>query len=82
MSAEPAREPAGRTTEPGLANHSSHLDAPLPVSHLPVRLTRRLEVGAAAAGTSGRLLDAGLSLLIFPEGTRSRDGLNPGKIVS
>ncbi|TDD62907.1 1-acyl-sn-glycerol-3-phosphate acyltransferase [Kribbella antibiotica] len=98
-----------------VANHSSHLDAPLMVTFLPLALTRRLAVGAAAdyffdskkrailtglvfnafpidrgksdggkndggknrpmRGTSGRLLDDGFSLLVFPEGTRSRDGL-------
>lgn len=88
-----------------VANHSSHLDAPLLVSFLPLKLTRQLAVGAAAdyffdsrgrailtglffnafpidrgrdrpmRGTSGRLLDDGFSLLVFPEGTRSRDGL-------
>jgi 1-acyl-sn-glycerol-3-phosphate acyltransferase len=88
-----------------VANHSSHLDAPVLVTHLPLSLTRRLAVGAAAdyffdsrlravlmglvfnafpigrgrdrpmRGTSGWLLDDGFSLLIFPEGTRSRDGL-------
>ncbi|GAA0582617.1 1-acyl-sn-glycerol-3-phosphate acyltransferase [Kribbella sandramycini] len=88
-----------------VANHSSHLDTALLVTHLPRRLVRRLAVGAAAdyffasrrrslvtglvfstfpvdrgkerpkRGLSGRLLDAGFSLLVFPEGTRSRDGL-------
>ncbi len=88
-----------------VANHSSHLDAPLMVTFLPLAVTRRLAVGAAAdyffdskkrailtglvfnafpidrgknkpmRGTSGRLLDDGFSLLVFPEGTRSRDGL-------
>ena len=87
-----------------IANHSSHLDAPLIMGALPRRLSRNLSAGAAAdyffnhkvkslgtklffnaypvdrggmrghAGLSGRLLDDGVPLLIFPEGTRSRTG--------
>lgn len=89
-----------------VANHSSHLDATVMVTHLPRRVTRHLAVAAAAdyfydawyrkAGTSlffnsypvhrgkgggrgrgmsVRLLAAGVPVLIFPEGTRSRDGV-------
>lgn len=89
-----------------VANHSSHLDAAVLVTHLPRRVTRHLAVAAAAdyfydawyrkAGTSlffnsypvyrgkstgkgrgmsVRLLAAGVPVLIFPEGTRSRDGV-------
>ncbi|TRW45367.1 1-acyl-sn-glycerol-3-phosphate acyltransferase [Georgenia yuyongxinii] len=87
-----------------VANHTSHLDAALMVSHLPRRVTAHLAVAAAAdyfykqwwikaptslffnsypvhrtgggrgKGMSIRLLAAGLPVLIFPEGTRSRDG--------
>jgi 1-acyl-sn-glycerol-3-phosphate acyltransferase len=87
-----------------VANHSSHLDAPLILCSLPERWRRRTAVGAAAdyffdvwwraAGTalvfnafpverSGgrrlsdtpwRLLREGWSIVVFPEGTRSRDG--------
>lgn len=87
-----------------VANHSSHLDAPLILCSLPERWRRRTAVGAAAdyffdvwwraAGTalafnafpverSGgrrlsdtpwRLLGEGWSIVVFPEGTRSKDG--------
>ncbi|MGH2696692.1 MAG: lysophospholipid acyltransferase family protein [Actinomycetota bacterium] len=87
-----------------VANHSSHLDAPLILCSLPERWRRRTAVGAAAdyffdvwwraAGTalvfnafpverSGgrrlsdtpwRLLREGWSMVVFPEGTRSKDG--------
>ena len=87
-----------------IANHSSHLDAPLIMGALPRRLSRNLSAGAAAdyffnhkvkslgtrlffnafpvdrggmrahRGMSGRLLDEGVPLLLFPEGTRSRTG--------
>ncbi len=87
-----------------VANHSSHLDAPLILCSLPERWRRRTAVGAAAdyffdvwwraAGTAlvfnafpversgGRrlsdtpweLLREGWSIVVFPEGTRSRDG--------
>lgn len=88
------------------ANHSSHLDAPVVLAALPLRLRMRLSIAAAAdyffarrwrgllaalilnafpferkrAGCgaslaySARLLRQGRSLLIFPEGTRSKDG--------
>jgi 1-acyl-sn-glycerol-3-phosphate acyltransferase len=102
---------AGRDVLDGLrppvifvANHASHLDAPLVLAALPRAWRERTAVGAAAdyffdvwwraAATAlvfnafpveraggGRatrlarsLLAAGWSLVIFPEGTRSRDG--------
>jgi len=87
-----------------VANHSSHLDAPLLLTSLPRRWRRRCVVAAAsdyffdvgwrAVATSlvfnafpierkgrlrgtklaGGLLDDGWSLILFPEGTRSKDG--------
>ncbi|GAB3809006.1 hypothetical protein GCM10028798_36080 [Humibacter antri] len=87
-----------------VANHASHLDAPLIVGALPRRLARYLAAGAAGdyffdvrwrrgltalffnafpvdRGSStvrgvkaGSLLARGVPVLIFPEGTRSRDG--------
>jgi len=88
-----------------VANHSSHLDAPLVLGALPPRVSQHLAVAAAAdyffdarwrarltglvfnafpvdrSGTRGnhrglaaQLLDEGVPLLLFPEGTRSRDG--------
>ncbi len=87
-----------------VANHSSHLDAPLILTSLPVAWRERSAVGAAAdyffdvwwraaatalvfnafpverAGAhrstrlARELLAAGWSLIVFPEGTRSRDG--------
>jgi 1-acyl-sn-glycerol-3-phosphate acyltransferase len=87
-----------------VANHSSHLDAPLIFGALPHRLSKHLATGAAAdyffdkklkgmttslffnaypverkglrtrQGLTSRLLDDGIPLLIFPEGTRSRTG--------
>ena len=87
-----------------VANHSSHLDAPLLLGALPPAIRRRTVTGAAAdyffaswwrslatglvfnavaveragrSGTAGELrylVAAGWNLLLFPEGTRSRDG--------
>ncbi|MDQ3761254.1 MAG: 1-acyl-sn-glycerol-3-phosphate acyltransferase [Actinomycetota bacterium] len=87
-----------------VANHSSHLDTPLILGSLPLRITKKLAVGAAAdyffdcrslaAATTllfnafpverrgwrrGRslaaeLVDAGWSLLLYPEGSRTVDG--------
>jgi len=87
-----------------VANHTSHLDAPLIFGALPRRLARYLAAGAAAdyffdvrwrrgltalffnafavdrsgvgpRGVSAKsLLNRGIPLIVFPEGTRSRDG--------
>lgn len=87
-----------------VANHSSHLDAPLIMGALPRRHARYLAAGAAAdyffdvwwrrgltalffnafpvdrTGANPRsvsargLLERGVPLLVFPEGTRSKDG--------
>lgn len=87
-----------------VANHSSHLDAPLVIGATPTRLSRYLAAGAAAdyffdvqwrkwlttlffnafaiergssrkrVGQSKALLDRGVPLLIFPEGSRSKTG--------
>jgi len=87
-----------------VANHSSHLDAPLIMGALPPKRARYLAAGAAAdyffdvwwrrgltalffnsfpvdrsnthpGRVSPRaLLERGVPLLVFPEGTRSKDG--------
>ena len=87
-----------------VANHSSHLDAPLVMSGVPRYISRDLATGVAAdyffttwykkfftqlvfnafpvdrrgeganRGLSKKLLAAGVPLLIFPEGTRSKTG--------
>lgn len=87
-----------------VANHSSHLDAPLLLTSLPRSWRRRSVVAAASdyffdvgwrafatalifnafpierkgrlRGTklAGGLLDDGWSLILFPEGTRTKDG--------
>ncbi|MEJ5946221.1 lysophospholipid acyltransferase family protein [Pseudokineococcus basanitobsidens] len=87
-----------------VANHSSHLDAPLVLGALPLRVSQKLAVAAAAdyffdarwratltglvfnafpvdrdgtrgnRGLAAQLLDEGTPLLLFPEGTRSKDG--------
>lgn len=95
-----------------IANHSSHLDAPLIVGALPRKLSRYLATGAAAdyffdvwwrrgltslffnafpiqrgrragakpskhadaAVSAASLLSRGFPVLVFPEGTRSKDG--------
>ena len=87
-----------------VANHSSHLDAPLVMSGVPRNISRDLATGVAAdyfftawykklftqlifnafpvdrkgtganRGLSKRLLAAGVPLLLFPEGTRSKTG--------
>lgn len=87
-----------------VANHSSHLDAPLVLTSLPPAWRDRTAVGAAAdyffdswwrgIGTAlvfnafpverrgarraalgaRRLLDEGWNMLVFPQGTRSKDG--------
>lgn len=87
-----------------VANHSSHLDAPLILTSLPRAWRDRTAVGAAAdyffdswwrgmatalvfnafpverrgaqrsARDARRLLHTGWNLLVFPQGTRSRDG--------
>lgn len=86
-----------------IANHSSHLDAPLILGSLPMRMSRYLAAGAAAdyfydvwwrRGLTGlffnafpvdrsganplsvspkALLQHGVPLLVFPEGTRAKD---------
>jgi 1-acyl-sn-glycerol-3-phosphate acyltransferase len=87
-----------------VANHSSHLDAPLILTSLPDEWRERTAVGAASdyffdvwwrgigtalafntfpveragsrrtSGLASQLLSDGWSVLVFPEGTRSRDG--------
>ncbi|QDP94846.1 1-acyl-sn-glycerol-3-phosphate acyltransferase [Microlunatus elymi] len=87
-----------------VANHSSHLDAPLLMGALPRKATRYLATGTAADyfyqvrwsrtltelffnsfpvertkvrgrnGMTRQLLNAGVPLLLFPEGTRSMSG--------
>lgn len=87
-----------------VANHSSHLDAPLVLGSVPPRVRRNVATGVAAdyfftaphkrlftelifnafpvdrtgtganRGLSKQLLKAGVPLLVFPEGTRSRSG--------
>lgn len=87
-----------------VANHSSHLDAPLVMSGVPHYISRDLATGVAAdyfftawykklftqlifnafpidrtgtganRGLSKKLLAAGIPILIFPEGTRSKTG--------
>jgi len=87
-----------------VANHSSHLDAPLVIGALPTKISRYLAAGAAAdyffdvrwrkwltalffnafpvergasrtrVGVSKALLERGVPLLIFPEGSRSKTG--------
>lgn len=86
-----------------IANHSSHLDAPLIMGSLPRKMARYLAAGAAAdyffdvwwrrgltglffnafpvdrsgvdpRGVSAKvLLQKGVPLLVFPEGTRAKD---------
>lgn len=88
-----------------MANHQSHLDAPLIIGSLPSKLSARVAVGAASdyffksylqskptrillntfpierssggrshRGLSADLVKSGVPILVFPEGTRSRDG--------
>lgn len=86
------------------ANHSSHLDAPLILTSLPVEWRNKTAVGAAAdyffdvwwravatalafntfpverggsrrsAGQASELIREGWNVVVFPEGTRSKDG--------